>query len=363
MASGNGNVENGKPLTPEKIAPPASLRENSPVTQPPRKNLPDNCSAVQAGKKRRHAKAAKKPAQKHMKGSKRRRSKSRRYSSSSSSPSPSSSATSSSTSDSDSETTSRPASRVNESLFSRSTSSAKGENTVYEEIVDFAATAAFEGLAKSARKSIVQESPVPFHDDLRPKKVDSFIKKQKGANFNPTMDRRQLNLAGRILDPIGPLSLLWQTALSAQSENTGIDPAVVVEAIQRAISLIGNASHCALVDRRKGLLAKVSPETLDLIDDPALFVPGTPDLFGKKFKKAVFKDLKLSKEMDSLISTSRHGHGRKQFKPFQPFRQQPGKGPGYNPRAWSQRGWNPRRGGFSQQRGKTSFFPNQGKQG
>ena len=178
--------------------------------------------------------------------------------------------------------------------------------------------------------------------------------KRKGANFNPTLDRRQLNLAGRILDPIGPLSLLWQTALSAQSENTGIDPAVVVEAIQRAISLIGNASHCALVDRRKGLLAKVSPETLDLIDDPALFVPGTPDL-------------KLSKEIGSLISTSRHGNGRKQFKPFQPFRQQPGKGPGYNPRAWSQRGWTPKqnrdRGGFSQQRGKTSFFPNKGKQG
>ena len=176
------------------------------------------------------------------------------------------------------------------------------------------------------------------------------------------MDRCQLNLAGRILDPIGPLSLLWQTALSAQSENTGIVPAVVVEAIQRAISLIGNASHCALVDRRKGLLAKVFPETLDLIDDPALFVPGTPDLFGKKFKKAVFKDLKLSKEIDSLISTSRHGNGRKQFKPFQPFRQQPGKGPSYNPRAWSQRGWTPKqsrdRGGrvFSTKR-ENQFLP------
>ena len=176
MASGNGNVENGETLTPEKIAPRTSSRENSPVTQPPRENLPDNCSAVQAGKKRRHAKAAKKPAQKHMKGSKKRRSKSRRYSSSSSSPSSSSSATSSSTSGSDFEAISRPASRVNESLFSRSTSSAKGENTVSEEIVDFAATAAFEGLAKSARKSIMQESPVPFHDDLRPKKSILLLK-------------------------------------------------------------------------------------------------------------------------------------------------------------------------------------------
>ena len=151
--------------------------------------------------------------------------------------------------------------------------------------------------------------------------------------------------------------------MSAQSENTGIDPAVVVEAIQRAISLIGIASHCALVDQRKGLLAKVLPQTLDLIDDPALFVPGTPDLFGKKFKKAVFKDLKLSKQMDSLISTSRHGNGRKQFKPFQPFRQQPGKGPGYvqspgmestrmDPKAWG--------GGVLNKEGKPVSSPTKG---
>lgn len=88
---------------------------------------------------------------------------------------------------------------------SQSTSSARAENAVSEEIIDFSATAAFESLSKSARKSIEQESQVPFHDYLRPKKVDSFIKiflKRKGAKFNLTMDCRQLNLAGRILDPI-----------------------------------------------------------------------------------------------------------------------------------------------------------------
>ena len=334
------------------------------MIQPPSKSLPDNCSAVQAGKKRRREESSKRTAHKRLKGTK-KRSKSRRYSSSSSS---SSSSASSSSSDSDSEGTCGLAGRANESLFSsRSTSSSLGEKAVPEEIVEFHATAAFEGLSKSARKSIAQESPVPFHHDLQPKKVDSFIKKflkRKGANFNPTVDHRQLNLAGRILDPLGPLSGLWQTAQSAQHENTGIDPAVVVEAVQRAMPLIGNASHCALVDRRKGLLAKISPETLDLIDDPALFVPGTQDLFGKKFKKAIFKDLKLSKEMDQLISSSRHGNANKQVKPFKPFRQQPGKGPGYNPRSWNQSRWMPgqNRSGFAQQKGKTSSFANHRKQ-
>ena len=53
MASGDANATSGELLAPEKIAPRASSRGNSPVIQPPSKNLPDNCSAVQAGKKRR----------------------------------------------------------------------------------------------------------------------------------------------------------------------------------------------------------------------------------------------------------------------------------------------------------------------
>ena len=41
---------------------------------------------------------------------------------------------------------------------------------------------------------------------------------------------------------------------------------------------------------------------MDLIDDPELFASGSHDLFGKKFKKALLKDLTLSKEMDSLVT-------------------------------------------------------------
>ena len=51
----------------------------------------------------------------------------------------------------------------------------------------------------------------------------------------------------------------------------------------------------------QSLLAKVSAECLDLVDYRALSVRGTSDMFGKKFKKAVLKDLKLAKEMDNLV--------------------------------------------------------------
>ena len=129
-----------------------------------------------------------------------------------------------------------------------------------------------------------------------------------------------MNIAGRILDPLGPLAQLWQDALAAEAGKTGLEPTSVIELVRRAIALTGNASCCALVDRRKGLLAKVSSDSLDLIDDPELFVPDSPDLFGKKFKKAFLKDLKLSKELDSLVRGKYHGNANKQ----KPFRRQPG---------------------------------------
>ena len=141
--------------------------------------------------------------------------------------------------------------------------------SVSQQVLDFAVSAAFQGLSKSERKNLAKEAPVPHQADLRAKKVDRFIKKyfkRKGTLFNPSMDRWQLNLAARILDPIGPPTQLWEAALAANEHQTGLDPSVVVEFVCQAISLVGNASFCGLSDRRKSLLAKVSSKSLDLLD-------------------------------------------------------------------------------------------------
>jgi hypothetical protein len=133
---------------------------------------------------------------------------------------------------------------------------------------------------------------MPFHPDLRPNKADSFIKKflkRKGANFNTAIGSHQPNLADCILDPLALLSHLWLSVISAQSGGTDVDPKLVIEASSRAMSLMGNDSHGALVDRRKGLLAKISSECLDLINDPESFVPGSSELFGKSSKRPFSK--------------------------------------------------------------------------
>ncbi len=202
----------------------------------------------------------------------------------------------STTSDTDSSTSDSTSSSQSESTSESYTNSVFNEtasqNEIPTEVLDFATEAVFSGLSKSTRKNVLRETPVPIHADLQPKQVDSFIKKylkRKGnkfqsnkfeTNFNPLMDRRQLNLAGRVLDSLGPLCQLWALALKAEVAHCELPPVTVIDMLRRAISLVGNASFCATSDRRKGLLAKLAPECLDLLDDKALFTRGHTDLFG-----------------------------------------------------------------------------------
>ena len=146
------------------------------------------------------------------------------------------------------------------------------------------------------------------------------------------MDRRQLNLAGWIVDPIGPLCHLWALVLQADKNGCELPPSVVVDALKWALALIGNASLCAMNDQRKGLLAKIAPGCLDLLDDTTLFTKNCLDLFSKKFEKHLLKDLKLSKEIDNLMPQKWQTPATQQTRCFQAnrfFRQQAGKGPGF----------------------------------
>ena len=169
MASEPETTERGKTLAPN-LAPRHGSRGNTPVnSEAPRKNIPEDCSAGQRGKKRKHAKLSKKG--KKARVASKHRSKSRTYSSSSSS----------SSSSSDSETS---AEEMVETPLSSRHSVTGSEvpdinmtNEIPDSIVAFAADAAFQGLSKSVRKAMTHETPVPFHPDLWAKKVDSFLRR------------------------------------------------------------------------------------------------------------------------------------------------------------------------------------------
>ena len=82
------------------------------------------------------------------------------------------------------------------------------------------------------------------------------------------MDRRQLNLAAHIIDPVSLLCHLWALANQAMQNGCELPVDTVINYIKRTISLVGNVSFCANNDRRKALLVKMAPDCLDILDRP-----------------------------------------------------------------------------------------------
>ena len=78
-----------------------------------------------------------------------------------------------------------------------------------------------------------------------------------------------MNIAECIFDPVSPLTQLWQDALAAEMEKTGLEPASVIKLVCQAAALTENASYYMFVICRKGLLAKALSDSLDLMDGPS----------------------------------------------------------------------------------------------
>ena len=153
-----------------------SPRDSSPEKTPVKAPRKTTNAARHSVAQRKHSKKRKRSSSKNHRGKNKRTKFSRRYSSSSSASESSESSSSSSDSDSSDGGSSKNTSTqhlVNESAFEES------KSPLDPSIVNFAAESAFQGLKKSTRKNILKDSSVPFHADLRPKKVDSFVKMSK----------------------------------------------------------------------------------------------------------------------------------------------------------------------------------------
>ncbi|VDI42972.1 Hypothetical predicted protein [Mytilus galloprovincialis] len=71
----------------------------------------------------------------------------------------------------------------------------------------------------------------------------------------------------KVPDATGPLAILWTEAEKAKKRDRGLNPVDVIDIVQRALVLIGNAHYVYLTDRRRSMLGRVLPECLDLSTD------------------------------------------------------------------------------------------------
>lgn len=92
----------------------------------------------------------------------------------------------------------------------------------------------------------------------------------------------------RILDALGPLSVLWGEAERISKTGKGMDPSDVIQFVHRAIMFVGNAHFLYNRDRRKAVLAKTMPESVDVLSKKRYkksLGKCKSNLFGKHFLK------------------------------------------------------------------------------
>ena len=120
---------------------------------------------------------------------------------------------------------------------------------------------AIKGLKKQVRQEVTNNWSIHESKTLRALSVDRFFRKHffKGSKWNQKLEKAKINAQLRILDPLCSLSVLWTEAEHIRDNGQGMDPADVIQLVQRAIVLIGNAHFIFINERRKAIMATSMP--------------------------------------------------------------------------------------------------------
>ncbi|VDI51548.1 Hypothetical predicted protein [Mytilus galloprovincialis] len=174
-----------------------------------------------------------------------------------------------------------------------------------------------QGITKNVWLEVTKNCNIPISKKLASKETDRYIKKLFRKKFNQTLNAKKersiINSENRILDATGPLAILWTEAEKAKKRDRGLNPVDVIDIVQRALVLIGNAHYVYLTDRRRSMLGRVLPECLDLLTDKdgkKALLKSSNELFGRKFRKLLTEESKDNRELFSLLETVRRSKNK-----------------------------------------------------
>jgi len=107
----------------------------------------------------------------------------------------------------------------------------------------------------------------------------------------------------RLLDATGPLAALHAHCHEAMKEKETLDPRKVLEAVNTALALIGNANSQACFERRRLILRKVNPDLGTYANKGGLSSAST-ELFGEGLRKNIKESMDLNKEVSGFARHS-----------------------------------------------------------
>lgn len=124
-----------------------------------------------------------------------------------------------------------------------------------------------KALSEEERKAILKSFPKPSGDALEVPKLDLQLKehlKAKGKDPHYGSEKTLYRLQELLLEASGSLACMWSQLLDKEAPPSGED---ILLLLQRALVLLGNASHAISQERRKVAWAKVNPKLRSLASE------------------------------------------------------------------------------------------------
>ena len=152
-----------------------------------------------------------------------------------------------------------------------------------------------KSLSEEERESIMKDFPKPNVDAVvTPRLAGDAVEQLKSKGKNPHIgtEKALYNTQKQLLDVTGPLTCLWADLLNKEAK---VSPEDILLLIQRALVLLGSASHSISIERRKTVWAKMNPKLRSLGSEE--YGERGTDLFGPGFLAKASKRLEVEKTL------------------------------------------------------------------
>ena len=159
-------------------------------------------------------------------------------------------------------------------------------------------------------EAILEDYPMPNCPAIEVPRLDEEVKKQlrsKGRDPHFGQEKTLFGIQGELLKVGGPLTCLWADMINPDVEP---DKEKIALLVQRALVLLGSASHSITLERRKIAWARINPSLKSLAMEQ--YEGRKDNLFGPGFLEKASKKLESDK---ALAKVTAPGNPRKRNHP------------------------------------------------
>ena len=158
-------------------------------------------------------------------------------------------------------------------------------------------------LSDDEREAIMKDFPKPVCGVMSVPKLDEEVKEQlkvRGKDPHFGSKKSLYKLQEQLLDVAGPLTCLWADLLNKEAT---VSPEDILLLLQRALVLLGSASHAIFLERRKIAWSRINPKLKSLASED--YDKRDTNLFGPDFMEKASKRIEADKTIAKVAGSNK----------------------------------------------------------